>query len=70
MTIDKLFTFLTILYFNIVFLVTLYFDIKYRKVPNKFFKVAYSFNFTLNIIEYLGYINYLFIFIFGKIFFF
>lgn len=64
-----LISFFLIFYISMVFFLTLFYDIKYRKVPNHFFKLSFSFTFILNIFEYLIYFNNLLIFILGKFFF-
>lgn len=61
--------FLTFFPLITLFLVLLCFDIKYRKVPNKVFKLGFGIAFILNIFEYLICFNNFMVFIFGKFFF-
>ncbi len=60
---------LTSFYFCILFPTLFFFDLKYRKVPNKFFKLGFGMGFILNIFECLFYFNNIIIFIFGRFFF-
>ena len=61
---------LTVFYFGSLFLFGFYLDIRYRKIPNSFFKLVFGFSIVLNIFELLFFSNNFMIVIFGKVFFF
>ncbi|MFW9972065.1 MAG: prepilin peptidase [Candidatus Odinarchaeota archaeon] len=62
--------FLIGLFLSIFFLISSYFDIKHRIVPNQLFKLAFWCTFILNTIECFQNYNYFFIIIYNKFFFF
>jgi len=63
----NLFLFISFIFLNGFFLVFLYFDLKFRKVPMNFFKFSYIIAVVLNIIEYLFYFEKIAFFLFLKI---
>ena len=63
-----LFLFISFIFLNGFFLIFLYFDLKYRKVPINFFKYSYVTAVVLNIFEYLFFFEKIAFFLFLKIF--
>ena len=63
-----LFLFISFIFLNGFFLVFLYFDLKYRKIPINFFKYSYITAVVLNIFEYLFFFEKIAFFLFLKIF--
>ena len=63
----KLFLFINFIFLNGFFLIFLYFDLKFRKVPVNFFKYSYVIAFVLNIFEYLFFFKRIAFFLFLKI---
>lgn len=60
---------LTTFYFTITFSVVSYLDLKFRRIPNKIFKLAFAVSFILIIAESVFYFNNYILFVFGKFFF-
>ena len=47
-----LFIFIDLGFITIILLISLYFDLKFRKIPNKFLKVFFLFSLILNLCEF------------------
>lgn len=60
--------FISFIFLNGFFLVFLYFDLNFRKVPKNFFKLSYVIVVVLNIIEYSLFFEKLAFFLFMKVF--
>ena len=57
-------------FFNVIFLTFLYHDLKFRKIPNYYFKISAFFSFFLNVAEFFFFFNNIFIFLTLNFFFF
>lgn len=60
---------LNMVYFFIIFSLITYLDLKFRRIPNKVFKLVFSISLIFNMTESFLYLNNYFIFILSKFFF-